>query len=159
MELDSADVDLFTQRCIEVQLLKQIYEELNKEMGEENAKKMLQKIINRSALEQGKSMAAEFGGNTTRHLAAALKTFTIGGANELDLLELTGEIFSFNVTRCKYAEMYKELGLEELGLVLSCNRDFAFAEGFNPDLKLTRTKTILEGSDYCDFRYELKKKE
>jgi hypothetical protein len=128
-------------------------------MGEENARVILQKIIDRTALEQGKCMASEFGGNTTRHLAAALKTFTIGGANELDLLELTEDKFSFNVTRCKYAEMYKELGLEDLGLVLSCNRDFAFAEGFNPDLKLTRTKTILEGSEHCDFRYKLKKKE
>jgi hypothetical protein len=159
MELDSVDVDLFTQRCIEVQLLRQIFEEFSKHIGKEKTLKILQQVIDRTAKGQGKCMAAEFGGDTTRHLAAALKTFTIGGANELDLLELTEDKFSFNVTRCKYAEMYKELGLEDLGLVLSCNRDFAFAEGFNHDMELIRTKTILEGSDHCDFRYKLKKKE
>ena len=159
MELESVDIDLFLQRCIEVQLLKQIYEEFSKHIGKDKTLKILQQVIDKTAIEQGKCMAADFGGNTTRHLAAALKTFTIGGANELDPLELTEEKFSFNVTKCKYADLYKELGLEDLGLILSCNRDFAFAKGFNPELELIRTKTILEGADYCDFRYKIKKKE
>jgi len=25
-------------------------------------------------------------------------------------------------------------------------------EGFNPRMKLVRTKTIMEGNDHCDFR-------
>ena len=159
MELESVDIDLFTQRCIEIQLLKQIYEEFAKHIGKEKTLKILQQVIDKAAIEHGKCMAADFGGNSTRHLAAALKTFTIGGANELDPLELTEDKFSFNVTKCKYAELYKELGLVELGLVLSCNRDFAFAQGFNPELELKRTKTILEGADHCDFRYKIKKKD
>jgi hypothetical protein len=49
--------------------------------------------------------------------------------------------------------MYRALGIPELGVVLSCGRDFALGEGFNPDLKLTRTQIIMEGAPYCDFRY------
>ena len=48
----------------------------------------------------------------------------------------------------------ESLGSEHPGLYLSCRRDFAFLEGFNPRLKLTRTKAIMEGADICDFRYE-----
>jgi len=49
--------------------------------------------------------------------------------------------------------MYEKLGIKELGCVLSCSRDFSFMEGFNPEIELIRTKTIMEGSECCDFRY------
>jgi hypothetical protein len=61
------------------------------------------------------------------------------------------------VTRCRYAEMYRELGMADLGRVLSCNRDGAFCMGFNPAIQLTRTQTIMEGAACCDFRYALAK--
>ncbi|HSC72405.1 MAG TPA: L-2-amino-thiazoline-4-carboxylic acid hydrolase, partial [Candidatus Methylomirabilis sp.] len=51
--------------------------------------------------------------------------------------------------------MYRALGIPELGAVLSCGRDYALGDGFNPDLQLTRTQTIMEGAPFCDFRYRL----
>jgi hypothetical protein len=65
--------------------------------------------------------------------------------------------FSFNVTRCRYAEMYRALGLEDLGATLSCNRDAALIEGFNPNIELSRTQTIMQGAAFCNFRYRLKR--
>jgi hypothetical protein len=50
--------------------------------------------------------------------------------------------------------MYHRLGVPWLGRLLSCNRDYALIEGFNPDVKLLRTQTIMEGASYCDFRFE-----
>ena len=52
-----------------------------------------------------------------------------------------------------YAEMYRRLGLADLGATLSCQRDRAFIEGFNPRLRLERTQTLMEGGACCDFRY------
>jgi hypothetical protein len=49
--------------------------------------------------------------------------------------------------------MYRALGVPELGALLSCNRDFALIQGFNPDVELRRTQTIMEGAPHCDFRY------
>jgi len=57
------------------------------------------------------------------------------------------------VTRCAYAEFYKALGEPELGFLLVCTADFATAEGFGPDVRLTRTQTIMQGASHCDFRY------
>jgi hypothetical protein len=74
---------------------------------------------------------------------------------ETYILEATGEKFSFNVTRCRYAGMYRELGIPELGAILSCNRDFALIQGFNPQIDLARTQTIMEGAAFCDFRFTL----
>jgi hypothetical protein len=62
-----------------------------------------------------------------------------------------------NTTRCRYAEMYRELGMPKLGFTLSCARDFALVEGFNPRIELRRTQTIMEGADHCDFRFTLQK--
>ena len=39
------------------------------------------------------------------------------------------EAFEFNVTRCRFAEMYRRLGLADLGPILSCGRDAAMVEG------------------------------
>ena len=38
---------------------------------------------------------------------------------------------------------------------MSCCRDEPYSRGFNPDLRLTRTRTIMEGAADCDFRYRL----
>ena len=72
------------------------------------------------------------------------------------MLEDSTGRFNFNVTRCKYAEMYAALGIPELGTLLSCNRDAALIEGFNPEISLERSQTIMEGAEYCDFRYRRK---
>ncbi len=51
--------------------------------------------------------------------------------------------------------MYRALGLSDLGGSLSCQRDYALAQGFNPAIELTRTQTIMEGAPFCDFRFRL----
>ena len=53
--------------------------------------------------------------------------------------------------------MYRELGLEELGYTLSCNRDGSLLAGFAPDVEFTRTQTIMQGASHCDFRYRKRK--
>ena len=115
---------------------------------------MRQTII-RIAQEQGGQLAEQMGGCSLGHFAGSLKYWTKDNALEIEVLEQTDEAFHFNVTRCRYAELYKALGVAELGDVLSCNRDFALVEGFNPDVTLTRTQTIMKGAGHCDFRYHL----
>jgi hypothetical protein len=63
----------------------------------------------------------------------------------------------FNVTRCRYAQFYKELEESELGFLLACSPDFPFAEGRGDGIKLTRTQTIMQGASHCDFRYRRQK--
>jgi len=61
----------------------------------------------------------------------------------------------YNVTRCKYAEMYRDMDLAEIGHILSCGRDGTFCTGYNPKIKLERTQTIMQGASHCDFRYQM----
>ena len=84
--------------------------------------------------------------------------WSAGGALEFEILEKSAERFSFDVTRCRYAEMYREMGLTGLGDVLSCNRDGAFCGGYDARIRMTRTETIMGGAKRCTFRFTLEEK-
>ena len=106
------------------------------------------------ARQQGRGLAAGLGADDLAAFASAIEPWTRDGALEIEVLERSDHAFHFNVTRCRYAEMYRALGIPEVGALLSCNRDFALIEGFNPKVKLPRTQTIMEGASHCDFRCE-----
>jgi hypothetical protein len=74
---------------------------------------------------------------------------------EMEVKEQTETSYVFNVTRCKYAEMYRDMGLGEIGHLLSCQRDATFCEGYDKRLRLKRTQTIMQGAHHCDFHYTL----
>ena len=76
--------------------------------------------------------------------------------DQLSSLESDSKRYSFDVTRCKYVEMYNDLGFGDLGAIFSCPRDFEFVAGFNPELNLKRSQTIMQGATHCDFRYSAK---
>jgi len=51
-------------------------------------------------------------------------------------------------------EMFKKLGVPELGFLLVCNADFSMALGFGSNVEIRRTQTIMQGASHCDFRYK-----
>jgi len=55
-----------------------------------------------------------------------------------------------HVTECLYAEVFKELEAEDIGYLIVCNPDHAYARACNPCVKLRRNKTLMQGDDYCD---------
>ncbi len=63
----------------------------------------------------------------------------------------------YNVKRCRFAEFFKELGDPELGMIMMCDFDYYIAEIGDPVVKLTRTQTIMEGAEHCDFCYRFNK--
>ena len=101
-------------------------------------------------------MAAEVGGKTSlASFQAKQDLWTRGDALRIDVLETSEDKYRFNVTMCRYAQMYKEMGLGEIGHLLSCQRVGTFCEGYDPRLKLQRTQTIMQGASHCDFRYRM----
>ena len=86
-------------------------------------------------------------------MGAELAAFARDDALDYRMIEQSQDAFAFDVTACRYAEFYKELGEPDLGFLLVCSADFDMAEGFGPDIKLARTQTIMQGASHCDFRY------
>ena len=58
----------------------------------------------------------------------------------------------FKITKCKWAEMLRDLD-PEFGFAMLCSTDYEQAKNYNPDFVLTRNNTLMEGDDYCDFCY------
>ena len=144
-------VGVLTRREIEARILKPFVAALAEHFGEAEVRGVLTEVVREAARESGAAMEAR-GGDLT-HFAEAWEPWFRGGALEIDELERTPESWSFNVTRCRYAELYRSLGMAELGATLSCNRDAALIEGFDPEVSFERTQTLMEGKGYCDFRY------
>lgn len=145
-------VPILTQRRIEAEFAKGIFDEMIAALGEPEAKRILTNAVVRLA----KSSAAEMAKTAPPGLdgfRSILPRWTAEDALQIDIIESTPEKFHFNVTRCRYAEMYENMGIAELGGILSCNRDGAFCEGFDPNLQMDRTQTLMGGASHCDFRY------
>jgi hypothetical protein len=151
------EIGVLTRREVEARILKPVLEALAAEFGGERVFAIARDVIVDVARRQGEELAARMGGTGLDRFARALDDWKKGDAYRMDVLEETPERLSFNVTRCRYAEMYRALGMPEMGALLSCNRDFSLVEGFNPDVTLTRTQTIMQGATHCDFRFELRR--
>lgn len=145
---------MIERRRIEAEILKHVYDVLTATHGKAAAQKVVADAVRRSAIAQGRRFAEEANGQTSlQGFADLLPLWQMDNALEIDVQQQDAERFDFNVTRCRYAEMYREMGLGEIGHLLSCNRDGTFCEGYDPKLKLTRTQTIMQGASHCDFRY------
>ncbi len=146
-------IPLLEQREIEAKIVGPLIQAFVGELGEERTRSVLTKVIRELAHHGGCAAVRLFGGNDLQSLAQAVELWRNNDALTLEVLQLDEERFDFNVTRCRFAEMYHRLGLGDLGGILSCSRDAAMIEGFNPEIGFTRTQTIMEGAAHCDFRY------
>ena len=154
------DIPILLRRKIEAMILKHVFDIITERSGRDEAEAVIGETCSLSAIEQGKALAAMLDHPPDlTDFAAIQPNWTREDALRIETLEATEEKMDFNVTRCRYAEMYKEMGLGDIGHLLSCNRDGDFCIGYNPDIELTRTQTIMKGASHCDFRYRMKKKE
>lgn len=151
---DQQTLAMLERRRIEAAILKHVYDTPKASHGVETAKRAVADSVRRSAMEQAGQFAAAVGGKTSMQTFIDRQALWLrGGALEREVIEQSDTKYRFNVTRCKYAEMYRDMGLGEIGHLLSCQRDGTFCEGYDKRLTLKRTQTIMQGATHCDFDY------
>ncbi|HUS95932.1 MAG TPA: L-2-amino-thiazoline-4-carboxylic acid hydrolase [Hyphomicrobiaceae bacterium] len=154
----AALLPMLERRRIEAQILKHVYDTLKASHSVEVAKRAIADAVRASSIEQAQAMAADVGGETSMQTFVDRQSqWTMGGALEIEVKSKTEDRYQFNVVRCRYSEMYREMGLGEIGHLLSCQRDGTFCEGYDSKLKLKRTQTIMQGASHCDFDYSYEK--
>lgn len=147
-----------TKRKLQAEVIAPIFAEMVAEIGEERAKAILDSAIRKAAIAEGQRFAAMAPGVQTS-MADFIKLYelwTRDGALEIEVLEASDKTFNFDVTRCRYAETYREMGLGHIGHLLSCNRDGTFCQGYDPKIEMDREHTIMAGAKRCTFRYSYK---
>jgi predicted ArsR family transcriptional regulator len=141
------------RREIEARILSPVLEALAREFGRERVLEIARETISGIARHHGQGLRSEAGGNSLANFVQLLPRWQQDGGVELKILAQSQDELAFDVVRCRFAEMYRELGIPEMGTLLSCNRDGSMMAGFNPEVEMTRTQTIMQGAPYCDFRF------
>ncbi|UQR66092.1 L-2-amino-thiazoline-4-carboxylic acid hydrolase [Bradyrhizobium sp. C-145] len=141
------------RRKIEGRVLIPFIQVLRDRFGQSAMREVVDETIRRLAAEDGARWAATYGKTTASLRTVAQELWAGGGSMDVEVVSESDDHLDFNVTRCQYAAFYKELGLADLGIRVHCNRDHAMLAGFNDELELSRSQTIMEGGACCDFRF------
>jgi len=149
------DLTLLERRRVEAGVLVPLIRAFQQEFGEEAVNPIVARVIQEIAREQGAEQRERAALNTVADMRAR---FMGGGPISegsliVDVVPGDETHFGFNVTTCKFVEMYNDMGAGDLGYLLSCNRDFASFSAMAPNLKFDRTQTRMQGASHCDFRY------
>ena len=78
---------------------------------------------------------------------------------ESHVVDHTPTTFGVDMTTCKFAQYFREIGEPEIGALLTCGVDFANEALLRPDWKFERTQTLMQGAPHCDFRWRLRRTE
>lgn len=151
-------IPVIEQVKIQARVLVPLVKALQAELGEERANALVRKALGDVYRRLGEQWwQARESRHVGENMASAFAAFSKGNAVDYNVRAQSQDTYEIDVTACRYAQFYKELGEPELGFLLVCSSDFPFAEGFGPDIKLTRTQTIMQGASHCDFRYKRQK--
>jgi L-2-amino-thiazoline-4-carboxylic acid hydrolase len=152
-DVELNEIGVLKRREIEARLLTPIVDALGDKFGRQEVLAVVRNVVIEIARRQGRELATSLGSNDLQVFGGSLEAWSRDGALQLRILDQKVDVLHFDVTRCKYAELYRSLGIEELGSILSCDRDASFIEGFNEEIALERKHTILQGASACDFRF------
>lgn len=168
---DPSPISLLERRRIEAEIVIPLIDAMAARFGREDVLSVLRDVIDGLARESGARLAAHGPGPTAAPTSDASGASGVARAPDLldfahviqawwandalraDLKRSERDRLEFDVVRCRYAEMYRELGRPDLGRILSCRRDHALIDGYAPQYELERTQTLLEGAPCCDFRF------
>jgi hypothetical protein len=151
-------IPVLEQVKVQAQVLVPLVKALRTELGEERANALVRDALGDTFRKYGQDWWRKHGsGSLGESMATLWATFAAGDALDYDVLKKAADAYEINVTGCRYAKFFQELGEPELGFLLVCSQDFTFAEGFGSGVDLKLTQTIMQGASHCDFRYQLKK--
>jgi hypothetical protein len=152
-DLELNEIGILKRREIEARLLAPIVDALGDKFGRQEVLEVVRNVVSGIARQQGRELATRLGRNDLQAFGTSVEPWSRNDALQLRILDQNESVLNFDVTKCRYAELYRALGIEELGSILSCGRDATFIEGYNEEIALERKHTILQGSSTCDFRF------
>ena len=123
---------------------------IEKEYGE-GALEALANWKNDRNRERWRTIAEETGRNDPEYL---FRLFT-DRVHEYQVLRKDKKTLEVIVTKCAHADNFHKFEATEVGMKMICMGDYAVVEGFNPEIKFSRPKTLMNGDGCCHFIFEL----
>lgn len=125
-----------------------------KRFGKGETLELLKEIATEFNLERGNQQAKN---SPDRSLKSYTRIFanpkSWEGILDMEVVEDTDKAFEIKVKECLQAAHFLKHDASDIGFAYVCWGDYAWAEGFNPKIKLVRDKTLMQGHDCCNHRY------
>lgn len=124
-------------------------------MGQDQFMEVLREAGMESGREAGAALAASSPNNDLATFAENLRTPPplYEGALTFEIVEDSPNAFEVRVSECLWARTFQEADAADIGYACICHPDYTYAEGFNPSMKMIRTKTLMQGHDCCNHRW------
>lgn len=131
-----------------------ILQGLAKESGEEEFLQALRKVAFECAFKAGQEKARQLPSNDLAAFKGAGEPRHFGKhVFTLETIEDSPQALELRVAECLYAKTFREMGAAKIGYSLICHRDYGDCQGFNPKITMMRSKTLMQGDDYCNHRF------
>ena len=130
-----------------------------KKMAEKVGKAKFLELLKESAAEAAAEMMAGMAQSfPKRDLAAFSQSMknpdpVFKHALMFTTVEDSAKAFEVKITECLWAKTFREADAADIGYAAICHGDFAMAKAFNPNIRLLRTKTLMQGHDHCNHKW------
>src|SRR5215469_17758898 len=109
------DISIIQQVKIQAQVLVPLVKVLQAELGEDRANALVRRTLRDLYRRYGEEFwRAKNEPNVGKAVASAFKSYAKDDALDYSVIDQSENAFAFDVTRCRYAEFFKELGEAEL---------------------------------------------
>lgn len=124
------------------------------EIGEEDFIGMLKRAGSKLGCQMGKNLAQTLGKNDIASYAAFVKeNHLFNTALTFETVEETDGALEVSVSECLWARTCREADASDIGYAVFCHGDYDQITGFNPGMKMVRTKTLMQGDGCCNHRW------
>ncbi|MFC1475422.1 L-2-amino-thiazoline-4-carboxylic acid hydrolase [Candidatus Zixiibacteriota bacterium] len=132
-----------------------VFQAIAKDIGREKTLAMIRKASSLNNRELGARLATKKQTNDFHTFAEPFRNpqGMLRQVNIYEIIEDAERVFALNFTGCLVADIFRESAAADIGYAALCHADFALPAGFNPQIKLIRDKTLMEGHDCCNHRY------
>ncbi len=156
MDIDiNPKVSFLDEYKFQAEVLIPVLNALRAELGKERADRLVLNALHKWSRERWHRLGERFPGSPKEKVDAiyAWGMPRIGNDADFQPIKDEPEEQVINITGCRYADFFRQLGEPELGVVLCCEDDFHIVEMGSPEVELIRTQTMMEGATHCDFHF------
>jgi fumarate reductase iron-sulfur subunit len=154
-----SDGPSFEQVKAQAAVLVPLVKLLRQEIGVERANDIVVRALAEWARSIGKMLREIPAQTPLAKLKIAIEGLDAAGMQQTEFLTATDTQLDYNVRRCRAAEFYRSLGLEDLGYLLVCKLDESVMPALDAKIAFVREQTLMQGAAYCTFRFSRPKDE
>jgi predicted ArsR family transcriptional regulator len=129
---------------------------LTRTLGREKGLQLLESFATEDGTANGQAAAKRMGGNSFASLAQMFSPARYKGLCVMTVKQSSDVVHEIEVTECLWATVCRGASAAEEGHAAICHGDFAFSRAFNPQVTMTRDKTLMQGHACCNHRWTLK---